>query len=674
MRAPHSATPAAFQTEPPHQECAGQEVLQTQTRRNWKKKLLLQPPELGEDSDLSSSSGSIVPYVHPTEGKTHLSIKDTEDYLTVQNPNPHTGRMSPAFSSVMTEHHEPVALRGAKDAGQAPQKYEGRAFEEGQRPRDRWPDFWRPLRKVSTLKRKPPAPYVEDEIEEPPDALSDVSPLLAQPSPTHFAAFDPDHLRIPGALRVSPPPPKTKTNGGTDAIATWVTTGSRKVYELPAVSPPPPEMELPSVPQHEPSSRHVRFSDDCPVRYPYYSPPPAPPVHHQIPTPPQTPQFAKIEIARKPLAHECEDDAPPVPPKHGYIPKTWSQSTQTRASVLSSRSHPIERAYQSDTISVEKVPTRLNGNGVPRIVVTTGKKVDQKQAKERQSEKDISKEKEKDKSRLKRREKGYRREKELLQAEPPKVQRNAERENEKKKERTAEVPDEHEKPKPKSKSKTTSTREPATTKTTKTSTTTTADRSATLKAALERIAAAKSKRVVSAPVKAPATATATAAAATKDPARSNSHTVSAIKPALAGSRQLPSSTTKAAAVEKSAINPAQPATTTSSSPETTTQQQTLVSLTITRANAILVAKLILALWGLLAAFYLLGALGRALWVILAPRIETSPEKVDEKMNVEAFDQDLTVHKGQLKFDGDLKGVFGRLLEKTLKNWHSCSER
>ncbi|KAK8159726.1 hypothetical protein IWX90DRAFT_417666 [Phyllosticta citrichinensis] len=617
MRAPHSTTPAAFQTEPPHQECAGQEMLQTQTRRNWTKKLFLQPPELGEDSDLSSSSGSIVPYVHPTEGKTHLSIKDTEDYLTVQNPNPHTGRMSPAFSSVITEHHEPIALRGAKDAGQAPQKHEGRAFEEGQRPRDRWPDFWRPLRKVSTLKRKPPAPYVEDEIEEPPDALSDVSPLQAQPSPTHFAAFDPDHLRIPGALRVSPPPPKTKTNEGTDAIATWVTTGSRKVYELPAVSPPPPEMELPSVPQHEPSSRHVRFSDDCPVRYPYYSPPPVPPAHYQIPTPPHTPQFAKVGISRKPLAHECEDDAPPVPPKHGYIPKTWSQSTQTRASVISSRSHPIEPAYQSDTISVEKAPTRLNGNGVPRIVVTTGKKVDQNQAKERGPEKDISKEKEKDKSRLKRREKGYRREKELLQAETPKVQEAAERGNFR--EKAAEAPDQQDKPKPKSKSKTTSTREATTAKTTKTSstttTTTTADRSATLKAALERIAAAKAKRIVSAPVKAPATAT--AAAAAKDPARSNSHTVPAARTALAGSRQLPSSTTTATAVDKPAITPAQKATATAT-PETTTQQQTLVSLTITRANVILVGKLVLALWGLLAAFYLLSALGRALWIVLAP--------------------------------------------------------
>ena len=103
MRAPHSSTPAALQSESPHQECAGHGKASQSKPRNWKNRLLLQPPELGDDSDLSSSSGSIVPYVHPTEGKTHLSIKDTEDYLTVQNPNPHTGRMSPAFSSVVTE-------------------------------------------------------------------------------------------------------------------------------------------------------------------------------------------------------------------------------------------------------------------------------------------------------------------------------------------------------------------------------------------------------------------------------------------------------------------------------------------------------------------------------------------------------------------------------------------
>ncbi|KAK7518389.1 uncharacterized protein IWZ02DRAFT_522583 [Phyllosticta citriasiana] len=634
MRAPHSTTPAAFQPEPPHQECAGQgKVSQGQTRRNWKKKLFLQPPELGDDSDLSSSSGSIVPYVHPTEGKTHLSIKDTEDYLTVQNPNPHTGRMSPAFSSVMTEHPEPIALRGAKDAGQAPQKHEERAFEEEQRPRDRWPDFWRPLRKVSTLKRKPPAPYVEDAIEEPPDALSDVSPLQAQPSPTHFAAFDPDHLRIPGALRVSPPPPKTKTNGGTDAIATWVTTGSRRVYELPAASSSPPEMELPSVPTHDPSSsRHVRFSDDCPVRYPLYSPAPVPPPHHQMPTPPLTPQFAKIEIIRKPLAHEREEDAPPVPPKHEYIPKTWSQSTQTRASVVSSRCHPIEPAYQSDSVSVEKVPTRLNGNGVPRIVVTTGKKVDQdKEKKVKVKEKDSNKEKEKDKSKIKRREKGYRREKELLHPEPPKEQKAVGRGKEKEKEKTIEAVDQqHQKHKTKSKSKTTSTREPTTVQSTKATTTTTTtadrDRSATLKAALERIAAAKAKRVVSAPVKAPTAAT-TATMKTQDAARSTSHSASsgAKSAALLSSRPLSSSTTTtttAAAADKPTNIPIKSKSTTAEAealdPSTSSSPQTLLSLTVTRSNALLVGKLVLALWGLLAAFYLLGALGRALWVVLAP--------------------------------------------------------
>ncbi|KAK8207444.1 hypothetical protein IWZ01DRAFT_484798 [Phyllosticta capitalensis] len=624
MRAPHSSTPAAFQSESPHQECVGHGKASQSKPRNWKNRLLLQPPELGDDSDLSSSSGSIVPYVHPTEGKTHLSIKDTEDYLTVQNPNPHTGRMSPAFSSIVTERPEPITLRGAKDANHGPRKFEGHSLDNEQRLRDRWPDFWRPLRKVSTLKRKPPAPYVEDEVEEPPDGLSDISPLQTQPCPTHFAAFDPDHLRIPGALRVSPPPPKTTTNEGTDAIATWVTTGSRRIYELPASSAAL-EMELPSVPQHEPSSRHVRFSDDCAVSYPCYNPP-SPPMHHQLPSPPPgsvfaspIPKFAKIEITRKPLSRGCEEDAPPVPPKHEYIPKTWNQSTQTRASIVSSRSHTIEPVYKSDAVLAQKTPTRLNGTGVPRLVVTTSKKVDQEKEKEKRVS--IEKDKEKEKIKHKKREKGYRREKELLPASASPNDKKTSSE----KAKTDEAADQPPKPKSRSKSTVTAAREPAST-----SASASADRSATLKAALDRITAAKAKRHSSAPIQA-ATAPA-AATATTEPARARSSAAKIVPPnsrptsttakflataaATAAASALSTSKTAAAAAKeteaKAKAGPDVSQTTTASSPSP------VLSLTITRENALLVGKLFLGLWGLLAAFYLLGALGRALWVILAP--------------------------------------------------------
>lgn len=472
--------PGAFLTEPPSQPyrshrhdpppLRGESVNSTgpcrsRSFRQWARQKLLhrsnsegriaREDDSGYDSgSLSSSSGSDLQlYEHPTHGKPGLSIRDTDDFLTVKNPNPHTGEMSPSVLSLVSERSEPAPAIPVPPT----------SAETKSKERSRWRTIGRAVFNTSSNDRPPTPPEhgsipppvppkVSVQDEEPPDALESAThPLQSQPHPTHYAAFDPDHLRMPGALLITPPP-KTVTNVGTDAISTWVESESRRVFELPAgpltpgdgppicaPAPQRPEPAGPRVMRSQPKSqievptlaRARSYGSDSsreafcvqPRQQQVQGPRPdraaaaaAQPIRRRVCSIPRKPvaqqnaaaatPFVPDDIMRPPPAVYSpppvrQDPPPPPPPPHRYeagrpvhrgewrhAPErvqspppavTNSHATQTRATASSAtfRRHPIRPSYETPTV---RAHTRLNGTGVQRIVVTTGaRKVEQKE-------------------------------------------------------------------------------------------------------------------------------------------------------------------------------------------------------------------------------------------------------------------------------------------------------
>ncbi|KAF9637035.1 hypothetical protein BFW01_g7931 [Lasiodiplodia theobromae] len=409
---------------------------------------------------LSSSSGSEgVLFEHPTHGKPGLRICDTDDFITVQNPNPHTGEMSPSVLSLVSERTEPPH-GPTEDLDTTLNRQKSQQKERFLR----WRIFAKELPPTppehDSPPARPPRPTVEDE--EPPDALdSSTQPLQSQPTPDHYAAFDPDHLRMPGALTITPPI-KTVTSGGTDAISTWVAEESRRVFELPAGPLTPGESPLargqapggprimrsqsksqiqvptltrarsyssydardafcaqsrervlgprhpwerpakaavprrvcsiprkpvageyvasPSSAPHGPDDIAGPSSARSPITADYPSPPLPPPHRYEAGRPHHhgewnassrppldTPPASSFEAHPVPLTAPILVNAPPP----GPAPDTHNRGTQTRASVAGAyKRHPIQPSFETPSVRAQ---TRLNGTGVQRLVITTGK-------------------------------------------------------------------------------------------------------------------------------------------------------------------------------------------------------------------------------------------------------------------------------------------------------------